>query len=54
LHRGNSVTAAAVAIGISRAAIYRWRREDEALRNEWDDAVEAITEDIEAALARAA
>jgi hypothetical protein len=52
LRKATSVSDAAAAVGVNRRTAYRWRQKDETLRDEWDDATETITENIESALAR--
>lgn len=44
---GGNITRACQVAGISRRAAYEWREEEEAFRVEWDDAVEAGTDELE-------
>jgi hypothetical protein len=43
-----NVEAACGAVGIGRSAVYAWRREDPAFAAEWDEAIEAVMDAIEA------
>lgn len=47
LATGVSVAKAALAGGVSRATVYRWREADEAFAQLWDDAYEAGTDALE-------
>jgi hypothetical protein len=50
LREGASVYAAARHIGVSRAAMYEWRADDEQFDLEWSEAVEQITDAVETKL----
>jgi hypothetical protein len=47
LRKGNSVGAAAQAIGCARLTMYGWRADDPEFRRQWDEALEFQTEEIE-------
>ncbi len=47
LAEGQSVSAAAAAISISRNSMYAWRTKDEAFAKAWDEAIEAGTDTLE-------
>jgi hypothetical protein len=54
LRAGNSVGAAAAAIGCSRISMYDWRATDAEFRAQWDEALEFQTEEIESVVYRKA
>jgi hypothetical protein len=47
LAAGDSVTSAAVAAGVVRQHVYKWRESDEAFAADWDAAIEAGTDRLE-------
>jgi len=47
LRKGNTVSAAAKAAGVSRATVYRWQGEDEPFATAWNDAYETGTDALE-------
>lgn len=47
LSQGNSITAAARAIGVSRQAIYNYRDHDAAFKRAWDNAIEEGLDTLE-------
>ena len=49
-----NVTGSAMAAGVHRATVYRWREEDAAFAAAWDDAVEQATDALEAEMRRRA
>ena len=52
LREGASIYEACRHIGVSRNAMYQWRADDEDFHNAWDEAVEEITDAVEARLCR--
>jgi hypothetical protein len=50
LARTGNVERSAAAAGFSRSVSYEWREQDEAFRREWDSAVQAVMDQIEAKL----
>lgn len=47
LSQGNSITAAARSIGVSRQAVYQVRETDEDFKNAWDNAIEEGLDTLE-------
>jgi hypothetical protein len=47
LRKGNTIGAAAAAIGCDRRTMYDWRADDPVFRAQWEDALEFQTEEIE-------
>lgn len=47
LSEGNSITAAARAVGVSRQAIYNYRETDSNFRDAWDNAIEEGLDTLE-------
>jgi hypothetical protein len=52
LRHGASIYEAALHIGVSKNAMYAWRADDPEFHAEWDEAVEQITDAMEARLYR--
>jgi hypothetical protein len=54
LAAGNMPTVAAKLAGISRAAVFNWKKEDHEFAIAWDDAIEAGVDKVETALIKRA